>query len=293
MADALNRSVAPFCHSQNHSGGVPVAVLDQPAGQTGESAFVQHQPLGSRKACYNESHEDVREVRSRLDRSRLCAQSEDAVQALPFRVQPGVPRAKQGQDSGTAGRVSPRASRESQGRSVEVGREAHSRDSGVHAPRQVRAQLCEVQRDARSARRGVLDLQAATDQQAQAARRPRSCLLCRAEVVWEVRACSSMPPLQPWTRGLHGRSCATEGGQQVPPGVSATRVVDGLVPQEPAAMPLLDQCALSRCAGAQAVTVAHCFFHSQKYTREGYIVPTPTSSQQSAASPWRSSSGVR
>ena len=50
MSDALNGSVAPFCHSQNRPGGVPVAVLDQPAGQTGESAFVQHQPLGSRKA---------------------------------------------------------------------------------------------------------------------------------------------------------------------------------------------------------------------------------------------------
>ena len=50
MSDALNGSVAPFCHSQNRPGGVPVAVFDQPAGLTGESAFVQHQPLGSRKA---------------------------------------------------------------------------------------------------------------------------------------------------------------------------------------------------------------------------------------------------
>lgn len=49
MSDALNGSVAPFCHSQDRPGGVPVAVFDQPAGLTGESAFVQHQPLGSRK----------------------------------------------------------------------------------------------------------------------------------------------------------------------------------------------------------------------------------------------------
>ena len=32
MSDALNRSVAPFCHSQNHSGGVAVAILDHAAG---------------------------------------------------------------------------------------------------------------------------------------------------------------------------------------------------------------------------------------------------------------------
>ena len=50
MSDALNGSVAPFCHSQDRPGGVPVAIFDQPAGLTGESASVQHQPLGSREA---------------------------------------------------------------------------------------------------------------------------------------------------------------------------------------------------------------------------------------------------
>lgn len=50
MSNALNGSVAPFCHSQDRPGGVSVAVFDQPAGLTGENAFVQHQPLGSRKA---------------------------------------------------------------------------------------------------------------------------------------------------------------------------------------------------------------------------------------------------
>lgn len=36
MFDALNGSVAPFCHSQDRPGGVPVAIFDQPAGLTGE-----------------------------------------------------------------------------------------------------------------------------------------------------------------------------------------------------------------------------------------------------------------
>ena len=54
---------------------------------------------------------------------------------------------------------------------------------------------------------------------------------------------------------------------------SGPELVDGLVPQESAAMPLLDQCALSHCAGAQSVAVAHCFFHTGQYTREAYIMP--------------------
>ncbi len=266
MSDALNRSVAPFCHSQDRPGGVHVAVGNQTAVRAHEGAFVQQKPLGSRKACYDESHEDVREVRSRLDRSRLCAHSEDAVQALPVRVQPGIPREEPGKNLGTPGRIPAQSSRESQSRPGEVGRKAHSRDSGVRAPRQVRAQLCEVQRDARSARRRVLDMPAAPIRQAQAARGSRPRLLSGTEVLREVCPCTSVPSLQPWTRGLHGRSCATEGGQQVSPGVSATRVVDGLVPQEPAAVPLLHQCAFCRRAGAQSVGVTHCLLHTSHHT---------------------------
>ena len=50
MSDALNRSVAPFCHSQNHSGSVPVPTIGVSAVGTQESSFAQSQPLVSRKA---------------------------------------------------------------------------------------------------------------------------------------------------------------------------------------------------------------------------------------------------
>ena len=50
MSDALNGSVAPFCHSQNHSGSVPVPTIGVSAVGTQESSFAQSQPLVSRKA---------------------------------------------------------------------------------------------------------------------------------------------------------------------------------------------------------------------------------------------------
>lgn len=52
MSDALNRSVAPFCHSQDRLGGVAVAIFDRSAGSADEDAVVQqHAFLGSRTAC--------------------------------------------------------------------------------------------------------------------------------------------------------------------------------------------------------------------------------------------------
>ena len=51
MSDALNRSVAPFCHSQDRPGGVHVAVGNQTAVRAHEGAFVQQKAvLGSRPA---------------------------------------------------------------------------------------------------------------------------------------------------------------------------------------------------------------------------------------------------
>ena len=52
MSDALNRSVAPFCHSQDRLGGVAVAIFDRSAGCADEDAVIQqHAFLGSRTAC--------------------------------------------------------------------------------------------------------------------------------------------------------------------------------------------------------------------------------------------------
>ena len=52
MSDALNRSVAPFCHSQDRLGGVAVAIFDRSAGSADEDAVIQqHAFLGSRTAC--------------------------------------------------------------------------------------------------------------------------------------------------------------------------------------------------------------------------------------------------
>lgn len=50
MSNALNGSVAPFCHSQDHSGGIPVPTVGVSAIRAQEDSFVQSQPLGSRKA---------------------------------------------------------------------------------------------------------------------------------------------------------------------------------------------------------------------------------------------------
>ena len=52
MSDALNGSTAPFCRSQNHSGGVAVAIFDRSAGCADEDAVIQqHAFLGFRTAC--------------------------------------------------------------------------------------------------------------------------------------------------------------------------------------------------------------------------------------------------
>lgn len=51
MSDALNRSVAPFCHSQDRPGSVAVPVFDQAAGFAHEDTDSQRQAvLGSRSA---------------------------------------------------------------------------------------------------------------------------------------------------------------------------------------------------------------------------------------------------
>lgn len=50
MSYSVNTCVAPFCHSQDHSGGVPVAPSGMSAGLAMESSHVQFKPLGSRKA---------------------------------------------------------------------------------------------------------------------------------------------------------------------------------------------------------------------------------------------------
>ena len=47
MSDALNRSVAPFCHSQNHSGGVAVPILDRSACCAHEDAVIQKHAEGN------------------------------------------------------------------------------------------------------------------------------------------------------------------------------------------------------------------------------------------------------
>ncbi len=71
---------------------------------------------------------------------------------------------------------------------------------------------------------------------------------------------------------------------------TATLLVDGLVPQEPAAMPLPEQCALRRGAGAQAVGVSHSLEHA--FDNTGLRQSTPPSSPRSAAHSWRSSNAV-
>ncbi len=44
MSHIVNTCVAPFCHSQNHSGGVPVPTGGMPAGvHTGQPRFHHRQ----------------------------------------------------------------------------------------------------------------------------------------------------------------------------------------------------------------------------------------------------------
>ncbi len=50
MADVVNTSVAPFCHSQDHPGSVPVSAVDESALPTLEGSFREPESLlGSRK----------------------------------------------------------------------------------------------------------------------------------------------------------------------------------------------------------------------------------------------------
>ena len=59
MSYSVNTCVAPFCHSQNHSGGVPIAPSGMSAGLAVESSHVQFKPLVSRKA-FTARHRRVR-----------------------------------------------------------------------------------------------------------------------------------------------------------------------------------------------------------------------------------------
>src|ERR1022692_3772077 len=61
-------------------------------------------------------------------------------------------------------------------------------------------------------------------------------------------------------------------------------LVNGLVPEEPAAVPLVGQRAFRHGAGAQAVGVAHCLVHAKHYTAQTCIVSTWTRSGQTTTS---------
>jgi len=110
---------------------------------------------------------------------------------------------------------------------------------------------------------------------------------------------------------------STEGGA-----LAGLLLVDGLVPEEPATVPLCGQCSLRLCAGAQTEVVPHCLVHTFYNTwlnvrllsrwmstaagrRDCYSGnirtsspscrrsgPTRNSSPLSAARPWRSSSAM-
>ncbi len=51
MSDVVNTCVAPFCHSQDHPGSVPIPTRSKPAGRASERSFRQFESLlGSREA---------------------------------------------------------------------------------------------------------------------------------------------------------------------------------------------------------------------------------------------------
>lgn len=58
MSYTLNTSVAPFCHSQDHPGGVPISACGVSTGFTPESSFSEsewllgsRETLGTRHSC--------------------------------------------------------------------------------------------------------------------------------------------------------------------------------------------------------------------------------------------------
>lgn len=63
-------------------------------------------------------------------------------------------------------------------------------------------------------------------------------------------------------RASHGQKFGQLGECRLP---TRLPLVHCLIPQEPAAMPFIDQCAFRLRAGAQAVVVAHYLFHEEEY----------------------------
>ena len=80
MSYIVNTCVAPFCHSQNHSGGVPVTPGGMPTGGALESSHVQVKPLVSRKAL-TARHRCVRG----LNHHHLSASPSPSLQQFTFR----------------------------------------------------------------------------------------------------------------------------------------------------------------------------------------------------------------
>ena len=80
MSYIVNTCVAPFCHSQNHSGGVPVTPGGMPAGVALESSHVQVKPLVSRKA-FTARHRCVRG----LNQHHPSASPSPSLQQFTFR----------------------------------------------------------------------------------------------------------------------------------------------------------------------------------------------------------------
>lgn len=292
MSDALNGSVAPFCHSQDRPGGVPVAVLDQPAGQTGESAFVQHQPLGSRKDWYNESHADMQNLPAREASGRLL-QGQGILQGVRIGLQQALPPREQGSHpcaSAEGARGEPGAHRRG---AAPMARQEDSAITRLQTASDVRADRGTVRRNGGCPGRCLRDLQAASTGQDQSALRgSRSFLLPVAcQDVRRVRPRPSLQSLQPRARRLPRRSSATGQCVGVPRSSgSATssnwrRCMTTSTCWSNATPSTASTGSSSRSRGG----LRESFARSSTRSVRGYrpCGPTPTSSPRSAARPWR------
>ena len=82
MSHILNTSVAPFCHSQDHPGSVPVTACDYAAGFAPEGSFSEsewllgsRETLGTRHGCIGglDQHHLPASPLGTVDQSRLAA----------------------------------------------------------------------------------------------------------------------------------------------------------------------------------------------------------------------------
>jgi hypothetical protein len=259
MSYSVNTCVAPFCHSQDHSGGVPVAPSGVSAGLALESSHVQVKPLVSR---YNESHAAMPKMPSRQRASRVL-QGAQAVQTMRKCLLSAVPPSQPGCHPCTATQASRRESGEGESRAGEMARGAYGVESVLQTEDDVRANWRGFRCLAAGAERCMRYLPEASDRKASTLCGSRSFVLLRARWLRQVRSRPTVRPLQPraWGVPRQSRTSLRRSG--------------------------LHQAALQDIARGYFETSSRN--SSPEFRRSGR---TATSSRQSAARHWRSSSNM-